>query len=404
MRHMMFVGGLLAIVLAVPVARGEDQKPSEELARLKKDLEKAWEILESERKPGTLDAERKAAVNRHYERTREVARRALALAETYPEAPEAAEALAWVIEISGEGVPAVAGPVRDAAYDLMARRYLDKDALLSIVRIGWAGVGIRTNHAESFLRAAAERSPNHKVQALACLSLARYQQKLIEVARDLDHPVRGEAIRNWLGPERVRRIRDLKPEDLRREAEALYERTIKEYGNLQPMGKVFPPLGEQARGDLFKLRHLEPGRTVPEIEGEDIDGRPMKLSDFRGKVIVISFWATWCGPCMGMVPQEKALVERMTGRPFVLVGVNGDTDRSRAKEISASEGIRWRSFWDAGRPDGIAVGWGINSWPTVYLIDAKGVIRDCGSGIRGATLDKAVADLIAEAEMAARKP
>jgi thiol-disulfide isomerase/thioredoxin len=298
----------------------------------------------------------------------------------------------------------VAEPVRDAAYDLMARRYLDKDALLPIIRIGWAGVGIGTTHAESFLRAAVERSPNPKVQALACLSLARYQQKLIEVARDLDHPVRGEAIRDWLGPERVRRLRDLKPEDLRREAEALYERTIKEYGDMQPMGKAFPPLGEQARGDLFKLHHLEPGRTAPEIDREDIDGRPMKLSDFHGKVVALSFWATWCGPCMGMVPHEKALVGRMKGRPFVLVGVNGDTDRSQAKEIAAKEGINWRSFWDAGRPDGIAVGWGINAWPTVYLIDARGVIRDSGSDLRGAALDKAVADLVAEAEAAVKKP
>ena len=242
------------------------------------------------------------------------------------------------------------------------------------------------------------------MRALACFNLGRHQQQLIIAARNLDHPARGEFVRGRLGPEQVRRIRERKPEDLKREAEMLYERTIKEYGDLQPMGKVSPPLGEQARGDLFRLHHLEPGCTVPEIDGEDIDGRPMKLSEFRGKVVVISFWASWCGPCMGMVPPEKALVERMKGRPFVLVGVNGDEDRSAAKTVAAKEGINWRSFWDGGRLEGTAVKCGVSTWPTVYLVDAKGAIRDGGLGLRGAALDKAVADLVAEAEAAAKKP
>jgi thiol-disulfide isomerase/thioredoxin len=402
MRCTILVGGLMAVVLAVPIARAADPKPAEEVARLKKDLEKAWEVLEGERKPGTTDAEQRAAVDRYYERTRELARRALALAEAHPESLEAPEALVWLIGIGWQGGPALARPVRDAAYDLLARRYLDKEVILPVIRLAWND-GAKDEHVEAFLRAAAEHSPDPRVRALAGFSQGRLQLQLLKIARDLDHPVRGERMRQWLGLEDVRRIRALEPEGLRKRAEAFYERTIREYGDMQPMGKAFPPLGEQAKGDLFKLRHLEPGRVVPEIEGEDIDGRPMKLSDFRGKVVAISFWATWCGPCMGMVPHEKALVERMKGRPFVLVGVNGDTDRSRAKQVAAEEGISWRSFFDRGRPDGIAVGWGINAWPTVYLIDAKGVIRDSGSDLRGATLDKAVADLVAEAEAAERR-
>ena len=200
----------------------------------------------------------------------------------------------------------MAGSVRDAAYDLLARRYLDKEAILPVVRIAWSDAAM-TAHAEAFLRAAAERSAQSQGARPGVLQPgAASSTGSSPSARDLDNPVRGE----WMqgtgsAPERVRRIRELKPEELRREAEALYERTIREYGDLQPMGKAFPPLGEQARGDLFKLRHLEPGCTVPEIEGEDIDGRPMKLSDFRGKVVVLSFWATWCGPCMGMVPARE---------------------------------------------------------------------------------------------------
>ena len=134
-------------------------------------------------------------------------------------------------------------------------------------------------------------------------------------------------------------------------------------------------LGKLAEGALFQLNNLEIGCKSPEIEGEDIDEKPMKLSEFRGKVVVLSFWAGWCGPCMGMVPAEKALVERMKHRPFVLVGVNGDTDRAKAKSISSKEGINWRSFWDGGLVGKTAVKWSVKEWPTVYLIDAKGVIR-----------------------------
>ena len=74
------------------MARAADTKPAEELARLKKEVEKAWEVLGNDRKSGTTDAEQKAAVDRFYKRTTAPGR-ALALAETYPDAPEAPEAL-----------------------------------------------------------------------------------------------------------------------------------------------------------------------------------------------------------------------------------------------------------------------------------------------------------------------
>ena len=201
--------------------------------------------------------------------------------------------------------------------------------------------------------------------------------------------------------EYIRWLRSLKPDELRREAATLFERTVREFSDARPLGKDFLALGEQAAGARFRLRNLEVGCTVPEIVGEDIDGKPMKLSEFRGKVVVISFWATWCGPCMGMVPGEKALVERMRGRPFVLIGVNGDDDRGQAKAVSVKEGINWRSFWEGGRQEGTPVRWAIDGWPTVYLIDAKGMIRD--DALLGHDLDKAVEALVAEAEAESKK-
>ncbi len=292
---------------------------------------------------------------------------------------------------------------------MLEKRYLDSDAILPLCRVAWNDA-FKGSQAEAFLRAAVERSTNVKVRSLCCYSLARHQQKLASRVRDLNDPVRGEILKRnleHLGPV-VNRLRVLHPEKLEREAREFLERTIKEFGDLQPMGKDFAPLGEQAEGMLFQMHHLSIGRPAPEIQGEDIDGKPMNLSEFRGKVVVVSFWATWCGPCMALVPHEKALVEKMKGRPFVLIGVNGDDDRERAKAVCAKEGISWRSFWTGGAKQGIPVQWGVSGWPTIYVIDGNGVIRDDGlvyfqEVYRSSTPDKAIENLVKEAEAALKR-
>lgn len=75
-------------------------------------------------------------------------------------------------------------------------------------------------------------------------------------------------------------------------------------------------LADQARLRLDALRSIAVGKVAPDIQGEDTNGKPMSLSDYRGKVVVLVFWGTWCSPCMGLVPHEKALVERFRDRPF----------------------------------------------------------------------------------------
>jgi hypothetical protein len=111
---------------------------------------------------------------------------------------------------------------------------------------------------------------------------------------------------------------------------------------------------------------------------------------------------------MQLVPHEKALVESMTGRPFVLIGVNGDNDREKARTVSAKDGVNWRSFWPGGAKRGIPLEWGVSGWPTVYVIDANGVIRDDGlvyfDEIYGRkTPDKMIESLVAEVEKATKR-
>jgi thiol-disulfide isomerase/thioredoxin len=122
------------------------------------------------------------------------------------------------------------------------------------------------------------------------------------------------------------------------------------------------------------------GKVAPEITGEDIDGKAHKLSDYRGKVVVLNFWGSWCGPCRAMVPKENEMVKRMQGRPFAFLGVCNDYDREKVKKWIGEQGINWRSWWDGGidHLGPIAEAWHIASWPRLFIIDHRGVIRYAG--------------------------
>lgn len=179
------------------------------------------------------------------------------------------------------------------------------------------------------------------------------------------------------------------------EAVALLERLESEYDKEPLIGEL--TYGEFARNAIFEIRHLAPGKPAPEIEGKDTDGKPMKLSDYKGKVVLLSFWGTWCGPCMAAIPHERELAKKYEGKPFAIVGINSDTDAKELKSAMETNKISWRSF-DCGEkgPLGpIPMKWNVTGWPTIILIDAKGVIRS--RNVAGATMDKRIDALLKDA-------
>jgi hypothetical protein len=97
---------------------------------------------------------------------------------------------------------------------------------------------------------------------------------------------------------------------------------------------------------------------------------------------------------VGEIPHEKALVERLKNAPFVLLGVNTDDDKDEYRKKLAEYGVTWRSAWQGSTRGPIPTQWGINSYPSIFVLDAKHVIRNIGA--RGEELGRVVDDLLRE--------
>ncbi|HEY7331195.1 MAG TPA: thioredoxin-like domain-containing protein [Gemmataceae bacterium] len=106
-----------------------------------------------------------------------------------------------------------------------------------------------------------------------------------------------------------------------------------------------------------------------------------------------------------MCPDERSLVKRLESKPFVLIVVNNDKHRGELKKVLGKEKITWRSFWNGGSSQGhLSSRWDVEGWPTLFLIDAKGVIRHRHVGSPGEKkLDEEIDKLIVQAEKTAAK-
>lgn len=325
----------------------------------------------------------------------------------FPNAPTAFGLLEWVVtngRISAKSLR----PYGLQATEILREHYTLQTNISEICReFGFFGDPLNQSTVE-FLQIASAKNPDRAARGAATFALALLtKRKAEEISYWETVP---PSIYTNAGAQKARaafldgaKTRD--PEAVLREAEQLFETVQTNYAdvpNFQAgpgLRQPEPTLGERASVELYECQQLTVGKVAPEIQGEDIEGRKLRLSDYRGKVVIVSFWASWCGPCMQMVPHERAMAERLAGKPFVLIGVNGDSEKAAAKRAMAEEKMTWESFWNGGSEGGIAGTWNVHSWPTVYVLDSKGMIRlklDGYGGKRTDALLDAVVDKLME--------
>lgn len=115
------------------------------------------------------------------------------------------------------------------------------------------------------------------------------------------------------------------------------------------------------------------GDLCPDIVGTTPDGKQVKLSDYRGKVVLVSFWGTWCGPCKAMLPGERSKVQGLSGRPFAMIGVASDPP-DRLRDFLKIQSLPWPNIADGDHPGPIVRDWKIDRYPSAILVDPAGII------------------------------
>jgi len=132
------------------------------------------------------------------------------------------------------------------------------------------------------------------------------------------------------------------------------------------------PAGPAVPARVPQLKPWE-GVVTPPLELADLDGKTHRLGDYRGKVVLVNFWATWCTPCRDEMPSIERLRSALAGRPFAVLAVNvGETERA-AREFLQKMPLNFTILLDRGLQ--VSRAWGARILPASYVLAPNGAIR-----------------------------
>jgi hypothetical protein len=292
MHHHM--AGIIILALVTGLASAGEPSPSKPgtPAQQYEALVKEWhEVAQTLFSRTKTEEER----NEAFPRAEQLTRRFLELAEKNPKDPIALDALVQVItqEIAFENNTSHPGwgknsPGVRAIAILLAEHVRSPRLEEACRRIHY---GFR-RECETFLRTVLDKNPHRDVQGQACLRLAQFLKARLQRLDVLkERPDMARRYEGLFGKDYLEALRLQDRAAVLREVEALFERAAKDFGDVPVVfgGTV----GERAKSELYEMRHLSVGKQAQNIEGEDQDGKRFKLSDYRGKVVLLYFWSEY---------------------------------------------------------------------------------------------------------------
>jgi hypothetical protein len=282
---------LLGLGLSVVAAEENQDKPTTPAAWFEALAKEFHDAAHAYYLKATAGEERSEALRR----LEKLPRRFLELADSNPRDPVALDALVqavngemWLVNNSTHpGFGTDSPEVRALA--ILLRDHVKSDRLGETCRR--VRYGFR-KESEAFLHAVLEQNPHREVRALACLRLAQYLNgRLQRLDLIRERPEMARRYEGLFGRDYLQALLRRDRAEAMRKVESLFERAARDFGDVKvPFGDT---VAEEARSEMHEIRHLSVGKPAQEIEGQDQDGRHFKLSDYRGKVVLLYFWSEY---------------------------------------------------------------------------------------------------------------
>jgi thiol-disulfide isomerase/thioredoxin len=173
-------------------------------------------------------------------------------------------------------------------------------------------------------------------------------------------------------------------------ADALIEQLKREFPDSGPVK------GLKRQEEAEKVRDsLKPGVKFPDFSEKDLAGQPLSIATCRGKVVLVDFWATWCGPCRAELPNVLKTYEAHHKDGFEIIGISLDQDKDKLTSFTKEQKMTWPQYFDGkGWQNKLAGKYGVTAIPATYLLDGQGVI--IGKDLRGESLEEAVTKALAK--------
>ena len=233
------------------------------------------------------------------------------------------------------------------------------------------------------------------------LSATGGREARFRLLQDKMDSLKGNAARSWDGYEQV--VREMMAEFPRRPEGYQNLMVMIQLGEREKAKVLAKEMAESsapehfrswARGFLHRADSI--GKPLT-IKFTSLDGREVDTAKLKGKVVLIDFWATYCGPCVAALPEIKSTYDKFHSQGFEVIGISLDIDKSKAMDFIKQKGLPWPQYFDGkrGADHKLAQELGIVAIPHTMLLDKKGCLR-LDHFLNGSQIERHVTRLLSE--------